>query len=666
MGLFDSKVRDHRQAQAGASATPASPAVVRLPVPPPAVTPASLTGVLADLVHGGYLAVDRAMEVHALAERTGYAAHEVVLQHEWAPRGAVYAAIERLPAAQRVAIVIPSARELPEWSALLNDVDGPLGCTERDSTVLALAVVEDLAKAKANGTRPPCFLAATAEAMAGRGYPALVGRLAKAGYEVRARLELDNQSIADVAWSIWDQRRGKSGGKALVAGRSKSDTQALFDRIGQEAYALGASDIHLLAKAGEGSVLFRIDGDVVRQPYDLTADDVMALDRTIYDTLTDRTSVKDGFSEIATQDGSVDRSYDHCRLRFRYSGTPVEPSGYRVAMRVIPIGTHAAPKTLIQLGYAASHISLIDDAFGRSDGLILFSGTTGSGKSTTLSNRAALRVQENPTRVMLTVEDPVEYIILDAHQIQVRRLEGETSLQAYHRTLATIMRQDPDVLMCGEIRDLATAKFALEGVRSGHLMISTLHAGAAPTCYDRLAGLGVERLDLATTDLVAAFVFQALVQVLCPHCRQPAREFLGSHDKHLAGVLHRLRGALDQGHVPGASDQGDGLDGIFLRHPQGCSHCNERGILGRTVCAEVFEPTSDMLPLIARGDSHGIWEAWRAQINPHDASDMTGRRAMEHGLWKMAQGIVDPRQIESQFRRLNKPMFTKPVPIKAI
>ncbi|MEY2152290.1 GspE/PulE family protein [Rhodanobacter sp. 115] len=659
MGLFNRTAKDDAAAAAAIAPTanrPAVRAVSPAPVPPPQER---LTGVLADLVNGGHLTVERAMEVRTTAETSGYPEHEVVLQREWAPKGEVYAAIERLPSAQRLSVIIQSVRDLPEWSVILNDAGGPLGFTERDPTVLALGVAEDLARAKAAGERQRCFLAATPEAMQSNSYLSLVGRLNKGGYEIRAQLELDSQAIADVAWAVWDQRRGVgAASKRAATVRTLSDTQHLFDRIGQEAYALGASDIHLLAKGGEGSVLFRIDGDVVRQSYDLTADDIEALAGTIYDTLTEKGSTKDGFSKISTQDGSVDRSYDHCRLRFRYSGMPVEPNGYRVAMRVIPIGTHAVPKTLPQLGYARSQCRMLDGAFNRASGLILFSGTTGSGKSFTMSNRSSILVRERPTKVMLTVEDPVEYIIQGAHQTQVRKREGETTQQALHRTLATIMRQDPDILMCGEIRDLATADFALQAVRSGHLMLSTVHAGAAPTCYDRLAGLGVPRLDLSTMDLVSAFAFQALVQTLCPVCRIPASEYKLSKDESIIGLMGRLQWALDKERIPGASQHGDGLDGIYFRNPNpSCSHCRNRGITGRTVCAEVFEPTAEMLPMVAKGDSFGIWEAWRAQINKHDPSDMTGRRAMEHAMWKMAQGDVDPRQVESEFRLLDAPLF---------
>lgn len=669
MGIFGRKRVDENTNDLAPVERRAPPATLVQPRPrplAPAPTPAqdesdalgALTGVLGDLVHSGSLSVAVASEVQLEAARSGRPAHEVLLQRQLVPRGDVYASIERQPAAVRrgLNLVIDDVTKLPEWSVVLNDVGGALGGATRDKGVLALGVSEDLARAKTQGGKPRCFLIATADAAKTTAFTALVGRVLKEGFEMRARLVLANQDIADVVWSMWDEKRG-GGQKGSGAITSDSEAHKLFDRIAQEAFLLNASDIHIIAKGGVGSILFRVDGDVIRQSYDLTAEDAFKLIGSTYDTLTETGSVKTGFSRTDQQDGSVDRSYDHCRLRFRYSGNPIEPNGYRVAMRVIPIGTHSKPKPLSYLGYAPSHCSALDRGFSRSSGLVLFAGTTGSGKSTTMSNRLTILCKERPTKVVLTVEEPVEYIIDGAHQSSVKRLPGEDGRNAFQRVLSTLMRQDPDILMVGEIRDFQTADIALQGVRSGHLLISTLHAAAAPTCYDRLAGLGVPRLDMATMDLVAAFCFQALTQTLCSECRIPAQDLLKTNDPDIAGTIHRLRYALDKERVPGASKSGDGLDGIFFRNQGGCPKCNGRGITGRTVCAEVFQPTPEMLPLVSRGESVGIWEMWRSQIKRDDPADMTGRRAIEHGMWKMANGIVCPREIESQFRHLDEPLF---------
>jgi hypothetical protein len=124
--------------------------------------------------------------------------------------------------------------------------------------------------------------------------------------------------------------------------------------------------------------------------------------------------------------------------------------------------------------------------------------------------------------------------------------------------------------------------------------------------------------------------------------------------------MYRLQRVLNEGRVPGAATNGDLLEGIFFRNESGCEECKFRGINGRTVCAEVFQPTKDMLPLVSRGESVGIWEMWRSQINPDDPNDMTGRRAIEHAMWKMSPaggGQVSPLEVESQFRSLDEPLF---------
>lgn len=671
MGLFrkqDNAVAVTRPARpaikdahsAPVAAQPASPPVPRPRAMGVAVARGEIAGVLGELLRIGKINPDRAEQVQQEAERAGRMPFEVLLKRSIVSRGDLYAALEVQPAAlqRQINFMVRSGTDLPEWSSVLNDVGGPLGSSHREPGVIAVAADEDVAEAKRAGEKPRCFLLSTREAIATAAYTALVSRIIRGGYEIRARLTLADQQVADVVWAQWDERRGAVNASSVRGG--ESDMQKLFDHIGPEAYALNASDIHIIAKGGVGSILYRIDGDIIRQPYELTGADAIRLCSSIYDTLTETSSVKEGFNVGSLLDGSVDRSYDDCRLRFRFAGGPVEPNGYRVAMRVIPIGTHARPKTLAQLGYAISQQVQIDRAFSRSSGLVLFSGTTGSGKSTTMSHRLSTLCRERPTKAVLTVEEPVEYIIAGAHQSSVKRQEGEDGQNAFQRALRGIMRQDPDVLMVGEIRDLQTADMALQGVRSGHLLISTLHAGAAPTCYDRLAGLGILRGDLATMDLVAGFVFQALVQTLCGHCKIPAREMERKSDDATAGTIRRLHYVLDRQVVPGAATSGDPLDGIFFRNPSGCDHCSGRGITGRTVCAEVFQPTPEMLLPIRNGDSRAVWELWRAQINKSDPDDMTGRRAIEHAMWKMGPaggGVVSPLEVESQFRLLDEPIF---------
>lgn len=643
-------------AAAAAKRAPAPPRTPAVPKVGIAVSRDVIAGVLGDLVHNGRIKLADAEAVQVEADQRGVLPYTILSERKLVSHGELYAAVARQPEALRkqIGLVVNSASELPEWSVVLNDAGGKLGGAERVRGVIAVAIAEELAAAARDHKAPQCFILVTEEGRKSPGYSELVSRIIAAGYVTRATLLLAEPGIAEIVWSQWDETHGAAA-STLTGGIS--EVHKLFDEIGHEAYAKNASDIHIIAKGGVGQILYRVDGDVLPQRY-ITGDDAIKLCAAIYDTLTDKSSVSEEFSVKSQQNGSVDRPYDDIgQVRFRYAGSPVEPGGYRVAMRVIPVGTHQRPKTLAQLGYAESHQLVLNRAFLRSSGLILFSGTTGSGKSTTMSNRIRILVQERPTKVVLTVEEPVEYIIDGAHQTAVLRKDGENGQNAFQRTLSNIMRQDPDILMLGEIRDIQTADMALQGVRSGHLLISTIHAGAAPTCYDRMAGLGVPRPDLATMDLVAALVFQALVQVLCTHCRIPVRDMLSNKDPAISGTVQRLRIALEKGVVPGSSKTGDGLDGIFLRNPSGCEHCRNRGIVGRTVCAEVFQPTPDMLTPIAKGDSTTLWRMWREQVDPKDPSNMRGRRAIEHAMWKMTQGLVSPVEVESSFRGLDESIF---------
>lgn len=648
------RLDEARKAHAAKLAAPVSPVPAARDV---------IGGVLGTLIHTGALAPAKAEEVRDEAERLGRMPHELLIRKTVVPRSEVYAAIARQPKAEqeRIALVLRTAAELPEWDQILNDEGGPLGGAQRDSAVLALASSSEIARANKDGKDKPCFVICTATSRNSQAYNALVARVIKNGYRARAVLLAGSDDVLNVAWSQWDERRGT---KAASKGAA-SDVHTMFDTIASDAFRRGASDIHLTNTRGMGTVWFRIDGDLLRQPLDMPGERMQSLCEAIYNTLTETGSTRKGFSAREMQDGVIERTFDEGRVRFRYSGLPAAPNGFDSTLRIIPIDVQSRAKTMGELGYSADQVEIIDRAFGRSSGLILLCGTTGSGKSTTLANRLRQLAVDHPTKKIRTVEEPVEYIIDGAIQTPVTRTaedesgenDGKKKQSSFQKALRQIMRADPDVLMVGEIRDYDTAELAINGVRSGHLLASTIHADGSPICYDRLAGLGVPRLDLAAVNLVAAFVYQRLVQTLCQHCKIPAKDLRHSSDSAIEPVMARLQKILKDGIVPGIVPEGDVLNGIFFRNPLGCEKCNKRGITGRTVCAEILRPTPNMLHAIAAGDSRELWRLWRGTISKTDPNDMTGRRAFEHGLWKMRNGLVSPAEIEAQFNYLDEPVF---------
>jgi len=519
-------------------------------------------------------------------------------------------------------VVARRVADLPEWDVVPGDTPG----LQRDPQVVAIASTNDPRRR---------FFLLEAE---GVDRTRLVGPTQRAlseGYVYAGRIR-GTQELVEVVHTEWDARQGKR--QSVM---SDVELHRDFDAMAYDAFRAGASDIHITYTPARGVVHYRIHGEL-EHVRDLPPDYTYSLCSSVYNTLLETGSSKDNFNPAGLQDGVIERRFPEGMVRYRYSGQPIAPDGFDVVLRIIPIGVTTRRKSMAELGYSADQCDALERMFGRSSGLILFAGTTGSGKSTSMANALWKLAEERPGKKIRSVEEPVEYRIPGVAQTGVVRKHGDR--RDFLDVLRQLMRSDPDVLMIGEIRDHDTADLAIQAVRSGHLCVSTLHADGAPICYDRLAGMGINRLDLASVGLVVGLVYQRLVPVLCPACKVPARVWEEEHAD--AGVLVRLRNLLN----------GD-VEGIYFRAPAGCRECNGRGVIGRTVCAEILRPTPHMLRAIAENDSNALWRSWRATINPHDPADMTGRTAFEHALWKMRQGLVSPVSVESEFRFLDEPVF---------
>lgn len=428
-------------------------------------------------------------------------------------------------------------------------------------------------------------------------------------------------------------------------GEANSDEHKLFDRIGQDALEGGASDIHITLFPETTEIKLRIKGEL-RHYMDLSRERGEAMIASAYNTLAETGSTKEGFNERAYQDGVIERVYPQGLVRFRYSGMPIAPAGADITLRLIPIGVESKRRSLIELGYSPDQVEQLDRIFSRSSGMILIAGTTGSGKSTTIATILEEMAERYPSKKIRTVEQPVEYRIRGAYQTPVLDIESkEPGKSPFLVALRQIMRADPDVIAVGEIRDIETANVAIQGVRSGHLLVSTIHADGAPVCYDRLSGMGVSRLDLATIGLIAGLIYQKLVPILCDHCKIPYEKYAQRPDADKR-LLKRLQN-LTQGDV----------HGIYFRNPEGCPHCHHDGVTHREVVAEILRPTPEMSHAVALGDSAAIWKAWRSTIKHDDPSNMTGRTAFEHALYKMRQGRVSPQDVESAFKYVDEPAF---------
>jgi general secretion pathway protein E len=300
------------------------------------------------------------------------------------------------------------------------------------------------------------------------------------------------------------------------------------------------------------------------------------------------------------QDGRIKLAVRGQEVDFRVSTIPTM-HGEKVVLRILDRAAVVFDYT--RLGLAPSLVKRFSAALEQPNGIVLVTGPTGSGKTTTLYT--GLSAVNSTARNIVTVEDPIEFQLRDVTQIQVRADIGLT----FANLLRSILRQDPDVIMVGEIRDPPTAQIAVQAALTGHLVLSTLHTNSAASAITRLRDMGIE--DYLLTAVLRGVLAQRLVRRLCRACRRPApapREIV----KHfgLDRLATRARRLLHAGPWDNERRDDEPAETITLYHPVGCPQCRHTGYHGRTAVAEFLElnPTIERL-IIERADQASIERA---------------------------------------------------------
>jgi general secretion pathway protein E len=302
------------------------------------------------------------------------------------------------------------------------------------------------------------------------------------------------------------------------------------------------------------------------------------------------------------QDGRIRLRVQGKEIDLRVSTVPTM-HGESVVMRILDKGGVALD--FKRLGFHDDTLKAFMDVLLQPHGILLVTGPTGSGKTTTLYT--ALDRLNQPDVKILTVEDPVEYQMPGINQIQVKPQIDLTFANA----LRSIVRQDPDVIMIGEIRDLETAQIAVQSALTGHLVLSTVHTNDAPSTVNRLLDMGVE--DYLLTSTVIGILAQRLVRTLCPQCKEPY------------AALPEL---VEQMHLRKFVSEGP----ITLWHARGCQACAQTGYTGRISILEMLPTTDALRSLVMR---HATATELRAQALAEGMTTM-----YEDGLRKAVNGVT--------------------------
>lgn len=368
-----------------------------------------------------------------------------------------------------------------------------------------------------------------------------------------------------------------------------------------EAFRVRASDIHIEPMETSVRIRYRLDGKLVH---------VDTHPKKLLPAIIARLKVMSGTMSIAEkrlpQDGRIQLKMGEKEVDLRVSSVPSN-HGESIVMRILD--KSALLLGLPELGFFSDDQSAFEKLIGLPDGILLVTGPTGSGKTTTLY--ACLNVINRPDRKIITVEDPVEYELPGINQVMVKADIGMTFAAA----LRAMLRQAPNIIMIGEIRDAETANIAINASLTGHLVFSTLHTNDAPSAVARLADIGVKPFLIASA--VRAVLAQRLVRKLCPVCKTPS----ALTDKELRAL------SLDPSRITEATIFG----------PEGCEKCRNSGYKGRMGIFELFHVDDEVRQMINQGLT-------TTQLRRR-ARELGMRTLREDGIRKVLAGLTSGSEV---------------------
>jgi type IV pilus assembly protein PilB len=409
--------------------------------------------------------------------------------------------------------------------------------------------------------------------------------------------DLDDTSLEDIDISSPDDEQDDDD---FGAGRSEAEEAPIvrfINKILLDAIRLGASDVHFEPYEKNYRIRLRIDGilqEVTKPPANLAARISARLKVMARLDISERRLPQDGRIKLRL---SKNRAID-----FRMNTLPTL-FGEKIVLRILD--SSAAKVGIEALGFDPVQREQYENALSRSQGMILVTGPTGSGKTVTLYT--GLGILNDTVRNISTAEDPVEINMPGVNQVHVNARVGLTFAEA----LRSFLRQDPDVVMVGEIRDLETADIAIKASQTGHLVLSTLHTNSAPESITRLLNMGVATFNVATS--VSLIMAQRLTRMLCTQCKEPIElpdNILEEEGFFAAGIAK---------------------EDIHLHKAVGCHHCN-KGYKGRTGVFEVLPVTDELSACILREGT--VLEMEKI------AAEQGVKNLRQSALHKVAAGII--------------------------
>ncbi len=398
-------------------------------------------------------------------------------------------------------------------------------------------------------------------------------RIAEPAKEITGKVEIASQVLE----RLQEEIKNLADIKKRVEEKSVSQASTIIELLLAGGLQTNSSDIHLESEADKINLRYRIDG---------LLQDVAFLSPKIYHFVLNRLKLLAGLKlnvhDIA-QDGRFTISLGKIDIEIRVSCLP-SAYGENIVMRIL--NPKSIDLDLEKLGLRPDLLEVIQKEIKKPDGMIITTGPTGSGKTTLLYS--FIKKVNKPEVKIITLEDPIEYHLEGISQTQTEKEKGYT----FAKGLRAILRQDPDVILIGEIRDKETAQIAVQAALTGHLVFSTLHTNDAAGAIPRFLDLGLQASNLAAS--LNLIIAQRLVRRLCSHCRQavsPSTEQLNKIKKALSGLPKQIK------HKPINKK-------LEIYQAKGCNQCNQTGYRGRIGIFEIIPINQTMEKIIKPGVSH--------------------------------------------------------------
>lgn len=449
-------------------------------------------------------------------------------------------------------------------------------------------------------------------------------------FDVRRRLQERGmlapgfrQATPEIIRLLRDQRRQVAPSGLRLDDASGIEKIAL--ELVEAALEHGASDLHIETRGDLAAVFLRINGQ--RQAYcHLSLDSARGLGVVLYSVHADAQSKDITWDPQQVMDGVIEhRRHNGTAVQLRFSSAPIFPTGnFHIVIRLLRM--EASRLSLDDLGYSPEQQIWLQRVAGSLSGLLLICGPTNSGKSTSLQAlMQQLYHRHGVALKTITVEDPVEYIVEGACQISVPRRRRDSGGTAFSSFLRGTLRQDPDVVMIGEIRDAESASVSKDLVLAGRKLLSTLHTYSALWAFPRLRELGLPLELLTMPGFITGIVYQRLVPTVDAETSIAADSPVGQA-RLGPDLLRRLDACCD-------------LSQLRLRN----SDAANAGVAGRTVCAEMVEPDAQLLDFIAQGRYREAERYWQDRGTVRSPLGVT---TLAQGLDKLQSGLIDPLDLE--------------------